>query len=227
MSFDFLNSLILVLQLVGSQQRLDSTVVMIPIKNTVPDRIIATLGSLSSNATRTGVKGISDIRPDPSTNSIVAIGTTDGIKDLQEVVQLIDVIPKRLSLRFRLVRITHFNGKLAETVLSEGNSLVSNNRQLTIGGADQDWETNVTILPRIHGDGTVAIATRFALSLDGKLNTSYEPGANRVKIGQKMVSTFGDPSKLGNDLQLNGGGNRFKFGRAAYRLEIKMEAIKN
>ena len=211
----------------GGQQKADSVVAMIAIKNTIPDRIITLLTPLNRTVGEEFAKQITELRADPATNSIVATGNADAIKDLLAMVRLVDVAPAKVALQYRLVRVSRLDGKLTETVLSDGKSLVSNNRQFTVGGADQDWETAVTVIPRINGDKTVTVATRFALSSDGKLTVSYEPGVNRIKVGEKIVSTFGDETKIGNSLSLKGYAGKFQPGRAAYRLELKIEAIKN
>ena len=94
-----------------------------------------------------GVKLVADAR----TNSIVAAGPDDSVREIELLIQQMDVPPRPLT-----IEVKGTIPSLSRTIATK--SEVVNNSALTVDDGSSD--TSLTIRPRVNGDGSVTVSVK-------------------------------------------------------------------
>ena len=127
-----------------------------------PSEIVAALRAVLP----TGTAGLT---PEDRDNTLSVRGTESGIARVKELVALLDVAPRIVQVKMRLVRIWFVDdGKMQEDVLGKPVITARSNQPAVISVSGRGGYT-VALTPRVNDDGAITLTTtlRFSAPVGG------------------------------------------------------------
>ena len=209
----------------GGKQATQET--RIRIQYSTPDRIVAILtpGEKSEGFV---APPLPKMRAEARTNSVVVTGTQEEIKDLQQIIRMVDILPKRLRVGAWLYRVREQNGHEVSELLAQTTSITANNAPVSVGVGDESWDQTVTVTPRINGEGSVSLRLDFAFGFGGTVKQRLEPITRRVGSGKIVSVTYSDMPEGVAYVKADDGvakATRLAGGRPKYRIEAGAEIM--
>jgi hypothetical protein len=206
--------------LAGPQDQL--TEARIPLRYSGVEKLLTTLSALRPTPLP---QGLVSLRTDPASNELIVNGTTERIGEIAEVVRLLDVAPIRLRVRTKVFRVRGNGAKRSSELVSDSVAVTSNNTPTSAAFGDEMWDQAVSVLPRLAGDGTVALRVEIAFAV-GKKEMSRFTEARRLKTGQTLAFTYAtEANTIVRHLE-NGGGEMLEYpARPHYRVEVKVQDV--
>lgn len=202
----------------GSQPREEAR---IKILNTTPDRILSILGGSQKNLIALSAP-LPTMRSDLKSNALIVSGTPEEIKDLREIIRLLDITPKRLRVSIRLYRVRQVNGRDVDELVAENVSVTANNAPAAIGVGDESWDQTISVTPRLNGEGSVTLRFDFAFAVGTEVKQRLEPFVRRVGSGKIVSITYSDMPEGATYATADDGvakSIRIAGGRPKYRIE--------
>ena len=130
-----------------------------------PSEIVAALKAVPTGLP-TGTAGLT---PEDRDNTLSVRGTESAIARVKELVALLDVAPRIVQVKMRLIRIWFVDdGKMQEDVLGKPVITARSNQPAVISVSGRGGYT-VALTPRVNGDGTITLTTtlRFSAPVGG------------------------------------------------------------
>lgn len=196
--------------------------IRIPLKHTGIDRMYAALAGRTGKILGSLPTGIAEVKPDPRNNELLVTGTAEGVKELYEIVRLLDVTPRRLRLKARVFRLRAQNGRQQRELLLETTAVTTNNSPLSLSVGDEAWDQTATVVPKINGDGSITIRADFALAVGGDVKVLPAPVSQKLAAGKVFFAFYSD-SPVAH--AVGDGGIEVGVatpGRALYRIEVQI-----
>jgi hypothetical protein len=130
-------------------------------------------------------------------NLIVASGTEEAVKDLQEVVRMLDIRRKQVAIKAELVLLaTAPEGRVDRRVLSSPMVMTFNDSDahITLGTTGYvpgkpGEQSRLTVRPRLHNDGAITMI----VSWTGDLLVRFTPKGEPIRVRQTASGTVKTP----------------------------------
>ena len=168
-------------------QQEKSRVDKIPLKFIMPTKMMELLmgpnpAKLGEGAPRNQSlipRGIKEVIAHDEEMTLSARGTEEAIRHLKEILRIMDIKQREVTLKLRIERITVDANQTIETaVISQPTVRTVNNETAKIAVTGSTFPFQIEVRPRINGDNSVSVVAEFAA----------EEGRNRQtgKIHRRM-----------------------------------------
>ncbi|NLH98430.1 MAG: hypothetical protein GX446_02950 [Chthonomonadales bacterium] len=174
----------------------EPTQTVIVLKNTTGTIVSRALATVSRPDGKTGIEiaGLDYWAVDERKNAVLAVGTDAAIRELRQMVALIDVRPKTVTLQCRILRTERDeSGKLTTTVISAPRVTALNNTPASISVDHEGVTLTADILARL---GSSEAGGAPALTIAADFGIARQRGAGMFtrstrRIRQGTTAVFG------------------------------------
>jgi hypothetical protein len=163
-----------------------------------------TTGAIASNAlsgarradggTGITVEGLEYWAVDERKNAVLAVGTAAALRELRQIVELVDVRPKALRISARFLRTERdASGKLNTVEIGAPVVAALNNTEASISMGSDAATLTATVIARLNGDSSVTLAAQFGIGRT-KNSGMYVHGTKRLRQGvASIIAWLPDP----------------------------------
>lgn len=163
-----------------------------------PSRIIQILGvqhELVKGASGSAVPlphGIRSLSADDEGGFLVTRGSDDAIREMKEIVNLLDIAPRSLRFRVRLDVAAAWTGRKGPSApIGEATFSMLNNTPVVQAFGTDDGMLLLQVQPRINGDGTISLAVADGSVAPPQTGNRRVPPAlihRRIRLDEEIVA---------------------------------------
>ena len=112
--------------------------------------------------------GITSLSPDDTKNSLTITGTPEAVRQIEEIVRLLDVKPREVRLQVRILRAPIMANIAPEAELPESrvvataDAVVRNNAPLNLHAVGEGQLFRVFVTPHINGDRSITLSAELS-----------------------------------------------------------------
>ncbi len=188
-----------VLTLAGAALAQNVVTEKIPLRFTKPSRMAEMLSRGTPGAAAGQAKsgpllpqGIEQVSADDRDMTLTVWGAAPAVAQMKEVIRLLDVQPRLVGLKMRLVRVEPTaDGKREEKTIAVPETQTLNNVAARVsvtqtdntGGVVHGWA--VEVLPKINGDRSVTLSTQLRLQSAGGAPLLSTKSTRRIENGKR------------------------------------------
>jgi hypothetical protein len=143
-----------------------------------PSEVVAALKAAAPNSLPTGA---ADLTPNDRDNTLSVRGSDTAIAKVKELVALLDVAPRTVLVKLRLVRIWFVDdGKMQEYTLGAPLITARSNQPAAVSVSGRGGYA-VALTPRVNGDGSITLTTTLRLDVPVGGTTYRNLAATRTR----------------------------------------------
>lgn len=178
-----------------ASSRQDTVHAVIPLKH-VPamraQKLIAS-GTMRSNQQKPEplkIAGMDYIAVDTVRGAVLAVGTEKAIKELREIVALLDVPIPALVVDLRILQsVQQEDGTLKTEVVTTPTVKTLNDEEASVSIGDNRSQITAVVRPRLNGDDTVTVTAEMRVHY-GDQAGAYHRLVKRIKLNQAALTTW-------------------------------------
>jgi len=181
----------------------EPTQTVILLRNTTGAIALRALAGAHRADGKTGIEvaGLDYWAVDERKNAVLAVGSEAALKELRQVIELVDVRPRTVRIVGRFLRTERDDaGKLTTTEIGTPTVTALNNTEASVSVGHGAVTLTATVVARVNGEGTVTMTADFGASRH-RGSGLFVRSTKRLRQGDKAVFAW-LPDIWGKDAQL-------------------------
>jgi hypothetical protein len=165
----------------------------ITLQHVMPTQMMQTLNGSSEKSKQTFVpKGVETLKADDLTFTLKATGSSEAIGELKKLVKLLDVQPRQVMVKLRVVRVVvTADGPGQEEVVQQPTLITIQNKDAQVQVTNQTGNSfSAKVIPHLNGDDTVTLNFSSELVQSSGNTVKTQSVQKTVRLGQNEMKRF-------------------------------------